>query len=221
MIRTEEGGMSIGQWLYFTTFVVLLIIPTGCTSGDYPPSGPIRPDRDELRKSSLHRELEGFRFKGAPIHPALVEELDAPLADPLPTVVSVDLEAGHASNRTRSSVLSEVRGFLRRVDSASGDGGGNSEFFEYRYLGCTKGGLHVLETAACGGGSGVFMAILLVTFEADDSYEQGNRRTRVLMKRVGEFRLGDRDDGTVTLSGNRLRISASRYRPIDTVLVLP
>jgi hypothetical protein len=38
---------------------------------------------------------------------------------------------------------------------------------------------------------------------------------------LGEFRLGDRDDGSIILNGNDLRISASRYRAEDTILVIP
>ena len=171
--------------------------------------------------SLLDEELKSFRFKGKPIHPAVVEELITPLADPLPTIVSVEVEGGHRNNKARGTPSSNANGYIEYTDPYThGSSPNGNGYFCYRHLGRTAEGIHVLKTLSSGGGSGIFMDIIFIRFEWDDAYEQGEYRKRVIMKRVGDFCLGDRDDGTIKLDGNKLTISTSRYRSEPVVLTL-
>jgi hypothetical protein len=160
-------------------------------------------------------DLTAFRYSGTPIHPLCVKALLGHLADPLPWIASVELEASSKSNECRSIPCTEERGAVRcnAVDSGS-----PASFFQYKHLGMTSDGTHILVTADCGGGSGVFEDLLFVRFEPDRAYEQGTYRDRMLMRCIGSFVLGDRDDGQVELIGDRIRVGASRCRPKEIVL---
>jgi hypothetical protein len=140
--------------------------------------------------------------------------LETSLSDLLPVVAAVDLEGFEKSEEGHSPVSQETGGFLNCKDE-EGDG-----FFRYRHIGMTPGGIHVLETWERAEGSGVFQDILLVRIESDNVIEEGRARTRTVMRSVGRFTLGDRDDGSIHLEGDRLMIGKSRYRNADTVLSL-
>jgi hypothetical protein len=85
----------------------------------------------------------------------------------------------------------------------------NKGYFRYKRLGTLPGGIHVLETWANGGGSGVFMDLLLVKFAVDSEYgDDGARRERLVMVRAGAIGLADRYRGAVTVKGNTVQIGA-------------
>jgi hypothetical protein len=67
----------------------------------------------------------------------------------------------------------------------------------YRHLGVSPGGTHVLHTLSSGGGTGIFEDLLLVRFHKDRVRHDSEQRDRLLMTRVGNFILGDRDDGDI------------------------
>ena len=153
-------------------------------------------------------------FRGVPVHPGAVRELLTHSADSLPIAVAVDLAGARKANRfgTRPTIKDGAVGFKDELLL------GADAFFIYALVGVTPGGAYVLETWESGGGSGRFGSVLVVRFQADREQTAGGARERVLMKRVGEFALGDRDDGKVTLEGNTLRLGKSKYRPADVVV---
>jgi hypothetical protein len=48
--------------------------------------------------------------------------------------------------------------------------------FSYRYLGCSFSGVHLLQTWAKGGGSGVFCNVILATLSQDSSIEYDKKK---------------------------------------------
>lgn len=144
-----------------------------------------------------------FHHRGLPVHPVYVRRLTCDLDAPRQLVVSVDLEA----YATADIPFHEKDGALRYE--------GEVGYFNYRHIGSTPMGTHVLLTAENTGGSGVFMNILLVRLEEDTVFEEGAARRRSIARCVGAITLGDRDDGEVTLLGNKLLLGRSRYRSRD------
>ena len=101
----------------------------------------------------------------------------------------------------------------------AGDGGA---WFGYRYVGRTDDGADVLETSNCGGGSGVFVNLMLVRIERDKgmscNWTQGvirADRERLVIKKLGEIGLGDRWSGELKVQGNKVFIGKDRVLSIE------
>jgi hypothetical protein len=76
-------------------------------------------------------------------------------------------------------------------------------------VGTTTSGVHVLRTSSSGGGSGVFVDLMLVGFESDRGVEvdwEGcavrPTRPRLLVRKLGAIGLGDRWSGRLEVRGN-------------------
>jgi hypothetical protein len=157
-------------------------------------------------------DLRDFRFRGQPIHPACVMKLGTELADGLPIVAAVDVE-GCTQSQQHPAAFTVRDGWVRIELEGRG-------WFAYRHLGVSPGGTHVLQTQSSGGGTGIFKDLLLVRFHSDRVRQDGKLRDRLLMTSVGNFTLGDRDDGEVRLEGNVAVIGRSRYRERETTVPL-
>ena len=154
----------------------------------------------------------GFALNNKPIHPLSVAPLLEDLGSHDARIAAVDLEGSGASGSHQ--VKMTVRGDF--VSSSDGSGG----WVAYRHLGTTPDGLHVLVTQVNGGGSGVFEDVVWVRLMKDQVWEDGKKRDRTMLLRVGSFTLGDRDDGDVKLDGAKLFVGKSRYRQKDTTIPL-
>jgi hypothetical protein len=152
-----------------------------------------------------------FVFDGRPIHPLSVQPLVGDLADEQPMIAAVDLD-GSAKNSSNEAKVTTDNGMVRSRD---GDG-----FVAYRQIGTTPSGLHVLIVMVNGGGSGVFEDVLWVKLVRDTVWENGQKRDRTALVRLGQFPLGDRDDGEVKLEGSTLLVGKSRYRQRDEIIPL-
>src|SRR5262249_61623054 len=86
-------------------------------------------------------------------------------------------------------------------------------------------GVFVLFTEESGGGSGRFRNLMLVSLEKDKALDYDEKsgvlrptRERWLIRKLGEVPLGDRYDGKVTVSGNRILIEADKRKPTAGVV---
>lgn len=171
---------------------------------------------DAATGDSRRLESHGFTYADSPIHPAAVMELSGVLADPLPKTAAIDLEGFTRSNAVSGSVVSEKdRTVWLHDEERCGTG-----CFGYRTLGCSPTGTWVLWTVSNGGGTGYFENLLLVRLERDVVTTNTGRRNRIVLRSVGEYGLGDRDDGGVRFEGNQVFIGKSRYRDADVVLTI-
>lgn len=134
------------------------------------------------------------------------------LADARPSVAAIDLQASLRSKSAQTKVIEEGE----TVSASDGDNGRVA----YRYVGVTPSGTHVLVVMVNGGGSGVFEDVLWVRFVRDAVNEDGQKRERTMLVKVGTFTLGDRDDGRVALDGTKLLIGRSRHRDADRTIPL-
>lgn len=158
--------------------------------------------QSEADSSTLRRQLEelnrSFTYQGKPIHPRAIQDLVAWVSDALPGPVAVDVEGAYRNNRYFGDYELKKDGLVF-IDLSQNplDQEGS---FAYERLGKLANGLHVLRTFANSGGTGVFQSLLLVECLIDFEYKNdGSRRSLLVIKRRGEFALGDRYSGTIKL----------------------
>jgi hypothetical protein len=171
-----------------------------------------------------------FTYEGDPIHPLAVRDLLSHLLDPAPGPVSVDLAGTRGrrgwSNRYFVEKISIEPDGTVRVSKVPGG------WFAYRRLGAVRSGTHVVQTWDSGGGSGVFTNLVFLKFVLDVDFqgttsEQFVARPMLLMRRVGEFGLGDRYGGTIVVREDTVEIAADDNNPLPgphtaaTVLRVP
>jgi hypothetical protein len=157
----------------------------------------------------LNEANRSFTYKGKPISALAVKELTVWLSDSLdqPGPVAIDLHGTYNTNRYYNESAKEKDGNVSIKLEPEG-------YFSYERLGTLKDNLHVLETWENGGGSGVFTNLLLIKFNIDYEYqENGSRRYRLVMQRMGEISLSDRFGGKIKIQpqDNSIRIGPSVF----------
>jgi hypothetical protein len=165
-------------------------------------------------RRQLDEANRAFTYRGEPIDPRAVQELRVWISDAEPGPVAIDLAGTHRTNRYFGEYTRDGNG-RTVIDLDTTEAGprkdGSRGWFAYRRLGTLSGGVHVLEIAESGGGSGVFTSLLLVQFAVDFEYdERGARKHRLVMRRLGEIGLGDRYAGTVTVTSRAIEIGADQ-----------
>ena len=106
--------------------------------------------------------------------------------------------------------------------------GRSAPFFVYRLIGVTPAGVHALETRDYGGGTLVSVSLLFVVIERDGSFTEvmrvpGSRGAKtekvydlrpkesaILLRKLGEFSLGDRWSGDLRVEGHSVFISPNQ-----------
>lgn len=189
-----------------------------------PAGTPAPGDAASAQTAAPVRTVEtGYSFTRAPfVNPRILHEMGAWLSDTGDLVVAINLEDANDSNRFNTwGDQVEVRDFAGKCPfvwwRAAPDADGYSrDSFGYRYVGRTDFGVHLLETAASGGGSGTFVDLLFVAVERgygikhDAEREDGGvvraDRERIVLRKLGTIGLGDRWDGELRVLGNDLFI---------------
>lgn len=165
--------------------------------------------------SELKDALENFSFEGKPVHPGCVREFDVALSDsPPPIVRAVDIKACVTSNEFYMPFKTREDGYIG-YEYDLGDGEKGS--FSYKYLGKSDSGIHVLDTRSSGGGTMVAESVFLIKSDTRDYWDFDNQYNKTSKKRLimictGQITIGDRDRGTIDLSGNQLILGPSQYR---------
>jgi hypothetical protein len=174
----------------------------------------------EQSPPSLANELaqlnKDFSYRGKPIHPRAVKDLTSWVSDPRPGPIAVDVAGTYESNRYFGEYRVQDNGnvFIDLSQEYLEETGS----FSYNYLGRLANGFHVLRTYFHGGGSGVFESLLLIECVIEFEYKDDGRRESILViKRRGEFGLGDRYDGKVSVDSKRNSITVgSDTRNVET-----
>jgi len=143
-----------------------------------------------------------FEIDGQPVHPACIYELLTRLSDLRPIRTAVDVQGCVESDEHSGGTVSYLRGgvWYRNPDVME------RRYLAYWVVGTTQGGVHVLETAESGGGSGIFMSVLLVRLSQEIYVHDDGWGTRWILTSLGEIDLGDRSDKRVTLQGETLLV---------------
>lgn len=143
------------------------------------------------------------------VHPKVIEDLSTWLSDSGDQVVAINLLDSQGSNRYHGEVLTRERpGEAPFVHVREG-----AVMFGYRHVGTTTSGVDVLLTSDCGGGTGVFVNLMLVRFDRDRGlaadWTKGvvrPTRPRLLIRKLGEIPLGDRWSGRLEVRGNDILV---------------
>jgi hypothetical protein len=148
--------------------------------------------------SELNQLNKDFTYRGKPIHPRAVKDLTSWISDQRPGPIAVDIAGTFESNQYFGvySVQENGNVFVDLTQEYIEQEGS----FSYKHLGRLANGLHVLLTYFHGGGSGVFQSVLLIECSIDFEYiHDGSRKSILMMQRRGEFGLGDRYNGTISI----------------------
>ncbi|MCK6460529.1 MAG: hypothetical protein L6Q95_11625 [Planctomycetes bacterium] len=151
-----------------------------------------------------------WSFSAPPyVHPRIIEDLSTWLSDGGDQVVAINLLDAQGSNRYHGDILTrEGPGGASFVYTRDG-----RAMFGYEHVGTTTSGVHVLLTSDCGGGTGVFVDLMLVRIETDRGFAvdwEGGAirpaRRRLLIRKLGEIPLGDRWSGRLEVRGNDILV---------------
>lgn len=161
-------------------------------------------------KATLQKQLvqidKDFTYRGKSIHPRAIKDLTSWVADTLPGPIAVDVAGTFDTIRYFGDYKIQENGnvFIDLTQEPLEDTG----WFSYRHLGRLANGLHVIRTFDNGGGTGVFQSILLLECLIDYEYkDNGQRRSMLILRRRGEFGIGDRYDGKITVDSKHNRVT--------------
>jgi hypothetical protein len=155
------------------------------------------------------RHLKYSFFRDEFVHPMIIKDLQGSIADTGEQVVAVNLIDSQDSNKYSG----EIR--IRDIDNSHypyvycEEG---RESFGYAYIGTSTSGIHVLRTFYCCGGSGIYIRLIFLVLETDESIEYDfdhddlTKRQRINIKTLGSLGLGDRYDGEITFKDGILKI---------------
>lgn len=155
-----------------------------------------------------------YSFSRPPyIHPKIIEDLSTWDSDTGDQVTAINLLDSQDSNRYFGDILTRKTPgsspFVYVMEEVAGSQ--TKAIFGYRYIGTTRSGIHVLCTSSSGGGSGVFVNLMLLTLHRERglSCDWGKLSVhpgeeRIVLHKVGEIGLGDRWDGELRVEGDKI-----------------
>lgn len=179
--------------------------------------------------SYSYQNESGYYFDRKPfIHPKIINDLLPWMSDSGEQIVSINLSGSADTNRYYGPI--ETNNSNNPLVSYTED----RSFFGYRLLGTTDSGVSALLISERGGGSGVFLSVLLVSIVSEYGYASYNHpqsilrmdRKRWVIKKLGMIHLGDRYSGELKVVDNSLFIGKDQYFksaglfPEDTMIYL-
>lgn len=157
------------------------------------------------------------------INAALVQDLQTWISDTEEQVVSINLETNHSNRYFRAMIIRNSK--LKPVVYTEEDSPEfkTKSYFSYSLVGKTEDDIHVLKIKESGGGSGVFVSILLVALEDEQGMTlhgnvMGFNRSRRIIKRLGAIDLCEGYSGEVTLDGRTLHLGEHKNDRGDIIL---
>lgn len=163
---------------------------------------------DEVRQS--------FTLGGKPIPPGIFRDLgDGDIADSTSILVTVDLKAAVGSNRYYEDINKSGKWIVQK--KADKDVANGWEASAYNFIGSTTNNLLVVVSSYNGGGSGTFYTLHLLDLAPGKALDsEGQIYERLNLTTVQDVPLGDRWQGTVTISGNFIDVLTTKHGPADT-----
>lgn len=161
-------------------------------------------------KTSLIRNLNNQKYSFIDdqyINPAILEDLIGWISDTGDQVVSINISKSNNSNRYFGNISINKLEKEYPIVTLKED----ESFYSYQYIGCSFSGVHILRTWSGGGGVCVFCNLLFVTLSEDFSVDFVNNKStkidRLVIKKIGDFVLGDRYNGKIYYKYGVLTIS--------------
>lgn len=178
-------------------------------------------DKGNTKKlASLAQQLNeanrSFTYRGQPINPLALMDLIETFSDGSIGPVAIDLSGTYKSDRYYGEYQTKSDGAvfmdLKTSNPSFKEGDAGPGFIAYKRLGTLKGNLHVIEIKDTTSLREVTRNLLLIRFNIDYEYkEDGSRRNRLVMQRLGTISLGEELNGQVKVQtrGNSIRISGN------------
>lgn len=147
------------------------------------------------------------------VPPQIVEALNGWLSDDYGIIMSVNLLEAVGSNRFHIPDNVVVEG--PKWSTVCADDEYPDMWFEYRHIGTTSHGIHIVEVAEGGSGSGVFTGLLFLVFERGEMISHSENKVKkenvctksvLNLRLVGSWMLGDRYSGVLVFGDDVLTI---------------
>ncbi|MCH8863170.1 MAG: hypothetical protein IID51_11740 [Proteobacteria bacterium] len=182
------------------------------------------------------REATFFFDKPPYVHPKIIQELSIWISDQEEAIVSINLSESYGTNRFHHKINRKTgRGDQIRLQIEDTQLFGTVEAkssFSYELDGVLGSNIYVLSTFDWGGGSGIFMGLVLVRYECGFGLGAGSQgfyaievdkknlvsldRSRVLLTKMAEIAIGDRWLGDIEVDGDTIIVSENiGYRNDD------
>lgn len=216
-------------WCGMALMIVLTALFIGChqaPNGTHPTAksgvpplsvaSPLKANAGETQKQ-LQEANDHFTYQGKPISPGVLKDfaLDDLSGDVLPAG-AVLLEK---ATDEQYEIKSEGTDIRKGINASYGERTPlGQESIGYSYLGRLANGTHVLRAYYSGGGTGVFMVLILINFATQQYITDEGMTERVLMMDAGQMRLGDRYDGKITIEPKRITIGPGRNHEEQQVI---
>jgi len=165
-----------------------------------------------IAADALQELRTSFTIGGKPVPPDVFGDFgDAMMSDGRPIVVTIDALAAVDSNRYADPIKSNGPWFLQEKPQNRGING--PETMWYKFIGATQNGLLIVVAAWSGGGTGVFHWLHIVDAAWASAFDDdGESYRRLNLTNLRSYSLGDRWDGTITISGNTVRVETASTR---------
>jgi uncharacterized protein len=177
-----------------------------------------------IAELEAQKEVTAFFDKAPFVNPRIVEELGSEIQDTGDQVLSVCVTDSQTANKyfvdppaTASKRKDGQRPGAGYQDKDAEHGDRPTSSFSYTYIGRTTSGVDVLLTNSWTGGDGIFMNLLLVTLQYENTGMSPRlsaagdqtvtfKRRRLVIRKLGEIGLSDRWIGDLAVSGNQIHI---------------
>ena len=174
------------------------------------PAWPAQKDAalDEMQRS--------FTLDKKPVPPEVFADFgDSDLADSSQSIrVTIDLRQAIGSNLYADDITLGQNGWISQQKKVNDGSQTLTETTSYKYVGVAKNGLLVVIATYSGGGSGDFVTLHILDAAVAHAFDSdGKRYDRLNLTVLRNMPLGDRWDGSVTISGNTITIVTDRSGP--------
>lgn len=154
---------------------------------------------------------QSFTYKGKPMHPFLLGTFENWSSDgSAPIVTVVDVAAAYDTNQYPLDEIKAENGWIGAIQDED-DNQPGFEQFSYKWLGKINDDIHVVEIGNSGGGSGFFMDLYFVKFSKAVINVDEQSHDQILMHIVRKYPLGDRYEGEIKISANKVFIPKGIY----------
>jgi hypothetical protein len=169
-------------------------------------AAPANAPLEELRRS--------FTVGGKPVPPEVFADLgDADIADSGSIRVTIDLIAATGSNLYADDIKGEPGGWITQTKVIPGPDK-LTEIVGYEFNGVAQNGLLVVTASYSGGGSGDFFTLHFLDAAMARAFDNdGKPYDRLNLTAVRSIALGDRWNGAVKISGNKVSVLTKPDQP--------
>lgn len=189
----------------------IIVILSSCNMKDKKNITNIKKDSVDIESPELIEANEHFTYKGKPINPWVIAELNQDeFIGEENSVNSVNIINSEKLSKYKDKEYKDYSSeIIRRVDTSNGfingrelkteDGIQFLKEFGYKWLGKFKNDIHVLRTYTNGGGTLSYRYILFVKFRVEIDSVDGKNKRKLILTKLHLSGLNPEAENTITL----------------------